>query len=150
MGGSLSLNPPEGWYPDPQGIAFERYFDGEAWTTKTRSESTPPAARQGEGSLTFAAGAGLSESARRVSAVADALAWLLLVLGVAGAAILAIAAMTAVGDYRNSLHTTWPYALILAAGLLVNAVFAWILLRSIGIATAYVSIRVRSKDRYQA
>lgn len=144
------MNPPEGWYPDPEGVAFERYFDGESWTTKTRSESSSPPARQSDNSSTSAEEAGLSESARRVSAVADSLAWLLLVLGVAGAAILAIAAMTAVGDYRNALHATWPYALIFAAGLLVNAVFAWIILRTVGIATAYVSIRLRSRDRYQS
>lgn len=29
-------NAPEGWYPDPQGLADERYYDGTGWTDKTR------------------------------------------------------------------------------------------------------------------
>lgn len=143
------MNPPEGWYPDPEGIAFERYFDGESWTTRTRRQNSSTPARQGDSSSTSAE-AELSESARRVSVIADTLALLLLGLGVVGAAMLAIVAMAAVGDYRNDLHTTWPYVLILAVGLLVNAVFFWIILRAVGIATAYVSIRVRSRDRYQS
>lgn len=29
--------PPQGWYPDPAGQAAERYWDGQSWTTATRS-----------------------------------------------------------------------------------------------------------------
>lgn len=30
---------PAGWYPDPQGLADERYFDGNSWTNETRAAS---------------------------------------------------------------------------------------------------------------
>lgn len=29
---------PEGWYPDPQGLADERYWDGSNWTEETKSK----------------------------------------------------------------------------------------------------------------
>lgn len=28
--------PPEGWYPDPQGLATERWWDGRTWTNATK------------------------------------------------------------------------------------------------------------------
>lgn len=44
------LNGPEGWYPDPQGLAPERYWDGSDWTERTRSTpgSTVPKATESE------------------------------------------------------------------------------------------------------
>ena len=38
---------PSGWYPDPDGLADERYHDGTEWTSQTRStqkaaENAPP------------------------------------------------------------------------------------------------------------
>lgn len=36
-----------GWYPDPAGLAAERYHDGQVWTTQTRSSATTPAVDPG-------------------------------------------------------------------------------------------------------
>lgn len=42
---------PAGWYPDPQGVAGERYHDGSDWTSQTRqavgepSKSSPQSTR---------------------------------------------------------------------------------------------------------
>ena len=38
------MEAPEGWYPDPEGIAEERFWDGSTWTQKTRQ--TPSAASE--------------------------------------------------------------------------------------------------------
>jgi hypothetical protein len=35
---------PAGWYPDPQGLADERFFDGEAWSQQVRSVAPAEAA----------------------------------------------------------------------------------------------------------
>ncbi len=32
---------PSGWYPDPQGLADERYHDGTEWTSQTRMAPAP-------------------------------------------------------------------------------------------------------------
>ena len=32
---------PSGWYPDPQGLADERYHDGADWTSQTRIAPAP-------------------------------------------------------------------------------------------------------------
>jgi hypothetical protein len=34
--------PPPGWYPDPGERAFQRYWDGRAWTAATRGASQGP------------------------------------------------------------------------------------------------------------
>jgi hypothetical protein len=39
--------PPPGWYPDPGERAFERYWDGRAWTAATRGASQGPSASDG-------------------------------------------------------------------------------------------------------
>jgi Zn-dependent protease with chaperone function len=36
--------PPPGWYPDPGERAFQRYWDGRAWTAATRGASQGPSA----------------------------------------------------------------------------------------------------------
>lgn len=47
----MTGQPPPGWYPDPGGRAFQRYWDGRAWTAATRGAargpSAPDAARTG-------------------------------------------------------------------------------------------------------
>jgi len=42
----VDVDVPEGWYPDPQGLAYERYFDGANWTQATRDKQA--AAPDGE------------------------------------------------------------------------------------------------------
>lgn len=32
------VNPPGGWYPDPQNAELERYWDGNAWTEQTQQK----------------------------------------------------------------------------------------------------------------
>jgi hypothetical protein len=34
--------PPAGWYPDPGGGAFRRYWDGHEWTSATDEPTQPP------------------------------------------------------------------------------------------------------------
>ena len=34
--------PAAGWYPDPNGLPSDRYWDGESWTEQTRPQATPP------------------------------------------------------------------------------------------------------------
>jgi hypothetical protein len=34
------MEAPEGWYPDPQADADERYWDGSTWTEQTRMRPT--------------------------------------------------------------------------------------------------------------
>ena len=44
----MTGQPPAGWYPDPSGRPFQRYWDGRAWTTGTRGASQKsPAAPPG-------------------------------------------------------------------------------------------------------
>jgi len=40
---------PAGWYPDPQGLADERYHDGTEWTTQTRQASRAAEVATGSG-----------------------------------------------------------------------------------------------------
>ena len=35
-------SPAAGWYPDPNGLPSDRYWDGESWTEQTRPQATPP------------------------------------------------------------------------------------------------------------
>ena len=34
------MEAPEGWYPDPQAEADERFWDGSTWTDRTRSAAS--------------------------------------------------------------------------------------------------------------
>ncbi|MDN3355116.1 M48 family metalloprotease [Actinomadura sp. DC4] len=40
----MTGQPPPGWYPDPRERAFQRYWDGRAWTAATRGASQTPSA----------------------------------------------------------------------------------------------------------
>jgi uncharacterized protein len=37
-----AVPPPPGWYPDPQGAAQQRYWDGTNWTDQVHPPSPPP------------------------------------------------------------------------------------------------------------
>lgn len=144
----MTTAPPEGWYPDPQGIADERYFDGSEWTDRTRQEQAEVGtATAVPVSVNREWGAALASSAGRVASVADVFAWLFLLIGALGAGIIAITAISAVSDYRSPLNDLWPYALVGAAILLANAVVVWLLFRFISIVAGYVSLRSKSMSR---
>lgn len=142
----MTTNPPQGWYPDPQGLEYERYFDGSEWTDKTRgapsrnvvSSSQAPSSPEG---------ARVAASARRVASTADTLAILFLFIGGVGAILLGGASLLAVGSYRHALHDVWPYTLTAAVVLLVNAVVIWVVLRFLGIVLSYVGLRSAGSGR---
>jgi hypothetical protein len=52
--------PPAGWYPDPSGAAFRRYWDGRQWTTAT----DPPAQRPPVHSATLDGPAAMTQSSQ--------------------------------------------------------------------------------------
>lgn len=142
-------DPPEGWYPDPQGLADERYFDGKTWTDRTRRQvaASPPSSSSATATAVDAWGRALGDSAGRVASIAEALAWLFLVLGGGGALVLAFTSLQAIGNYYSALRNLWPYTLSSAAVLLANAVVLWLLLRFIGIVAEYVAFRAKSPRR---
>lgn len=72
---------PAGWYPDPDQVQTQRYWDGEAWTDQ-RAPLPPPAARTG-----------VELSPR-------------LVLGLVGAAAAAVGVFLPRVDSPTSLHIT--------------------------------------------
>lgn len=47
---------PSGWYPDPQGLNCDRYWDGQEWTSQTRPSSNlhnmaPPSVKKAQTGL---------------------------------------------------------------------------------------------------
>lgn len=42
IGGIVSVEVPEGWYPDVNAPGTERYWDGQSWTDQVRSTPLPP------------------------------------------------------------------------------------------------------------
>ncbi len=137
---------PPGWYPDPEGLTFERYFDGAAWTAQTRSQ---PSAHDAPSSLGKANEAlksqssSLYRSAENFSTIVATIAALVLLLGLAGAAIIVFAVIVGHDDYGNPLREAWPYMLVVAGVLLLNSIIAWVLVRSLAMISAYVALRAR-------
>lgn len=39
-----AASPPSGWYPDPDGLPSDRYWDGSSWTESTRPQTVRPQA----------------------------------------------------------------------------------------------------------
>ncbi len=134
---------PEGWYPDPQGLADERYFDGVNWTDRTRSTrvtSTPASTAVAGGQETAVAPA-LARAAARLSTVANVLALIVLILGIASSVIVAGVSLLAIGDSSNDFNDTWGVGLLTAVVVLFNTLLAWVLLKSISVVAEYIWMR---------
>ncbi len=134
---------PEGWYPDPQGLADERYFDGENWTDRTRSTrvSSTPASTAVAGGQETAVAPALARAAARLSTVANVLALIVLTLGIASSVIVAGVSLLAIGDSSNDFNDLWGVGLLTAVVVLFNTLLAWVLLKSISVVAEYIWMR---------
>ncbi len=144
----MTTTAPEGWYPDPEGVADERYFDGDAWTQRTRANpvvapSPQPGTRTIERKPAPRSQVNhpLVKAAERVSSVANVFAWGMLFIGIVGSVGMGILALSAIGDNGNALESTWPAALLAGLVLLVNAVALWLGFRFIGLVAQYIATR---------
>lgn len=121
------LSGPEGWYPDPQGLAPERYWDGSDWTERTRSTPVFTAHKPAESDQPRSGGASLA-SMEYLHAIA-----LVLLAGVVAAPFVIVGvAITFAGP-----DSVFPGALLIVLGV------------AIGIALCIASVGALMKaDRY--
>jgi hypothetical protein len=134
---------PEGWYPDPQGLADERYFDGANWTDRTRATqvSSSPASTAAPRGREADVAPALARAASRLGTVANVLALIVLILGIASVVIVAGVSLLAIGDPSNDFNDSWGVGLLTAVVVLFNTLLAWVLLKSISIIAEYIWMR---------
>lgn len=139
---------PSGWYPDPEGLADERYHDGRDWTDQTRTVTSvghaEPTVGRPNGSGAVQEDALLAEQRRTTHAV-RAIAFFVLILlptQFVGVALIywGLATQAACGNYCSSYEPDGVPQLVLGGvvmlgGIVVAIVQGWSELVASGRAT---------------
>ena len=140
----MTIGAPEGWYPDPEGLAYERYFDGAEWTSRTREKPTQGGSAKHPAAFSSPASSQwLIDSASRVGRVADTFAWIFLLVGIFAALVLVGASVNAASSPYNEFNDVWPVGLILAVILLLSGVLSWLTFRLAAVVAFYVALRAK-------